>query len=260
MKRGQILGILALLLICAIAVIPAMGANVTTSYPQAPDAATNYYNSAVQLTTSGDNAAASGDNATASKSYLEAIALYDMALNSNTTEIQESDGLLYTYQGKSYAQIQLGNYTGAIDTLNAGLALYPTDEHLWNNKGYAQFKTGDYKDAVTSYNNALANDSNNTLTLVNKGDALVKLGNYQDAVTSYKAALANNPDSNETATKLAAAEKFTSAELPVSLIALVIVVIIAGAGVAYYILKKRPVQQKANEVPVKKAGSKKNKK
>jgi len=246
MKRGQILGILALLLMCAIAVIPANAANVTTSYPQAPDAATIYYNTAVQLTASGN--------------YTEAIALYDMALGSNTTEIQESDALLYTYQGKSYAQIQLENYSGAINTVNAGLTLYPTDEQLWNNKGYAQFKTGDYKDAVTSYNNALANDANYTTALVNKGDALEKLGNYQDAVTAYKAALATNPGSNETQTRLAVAEKEAAAQQTTFIVIGIIVIIAVVAGAGYYFLKMRPATIKNKDEQPAKAGSKKNKK
>jgi len=246
MKRGQILGILALLLVCGIAVIPAMAANVTTSYPQAPDAATEYYNSAVQLTASGN--------------YTDAIALYDMALGSNTTEIQESDALLYTYQGKSYAQIQVGNYSGAIDTLNTGLALYPTDEQLWNNKGYAQFKTGDYKDAVTSYNNALANDANYTTALVNKGDALEKLGNYQDAVTAYRAALATNPGSNETQTRLAVAEKTAAAQQTTLIVIGIVVIIAVVAGAGYYFLKMRPATIKNKEEKPAKGGSRKNKK
>ncbi len=70
MKRGQILGILALLLVCAITIIPAMAANETTP----TDAATGYYNAAVQLTGAGD--------------YSGAIALYDKALGSNTTMIR----------------------------------------------------------------------------------------------------------------------------------------------------------------------------
>jgi len=246
MKRGQILGILALLLVGIITAIPAMAANVTTSYPQAPDAATNYYNSAVQLTATGN--------------YTEAIALYDMALGSNTTEIQESDALLYTYQGKSYAQIQLGNYSGAIDTLNTGLALYPTDEQLWNNKGYAQFRTGDYKDAVTSYDNALANDSNYTTALVNKGDALEKLGNYQDAITAYKAALESNPGSNETQARLAGAEKEAAAQQATLAIIGVIIIIAVVAGAGYYFLKVRPATIKNKEAQPAKGGSRKNKK
>jgi len=247
MKRGQVLGILALLLVCAIAVIPATAANMTISQPKSPDAATNYYNSAVQLTAGGN--------------YTDAIALYDLALGSNTTEIQQSDALLFTYQGKSYAQIQLGNYNGAIDTVNTGLAIYPTDEDLWNNKGYAQFRLGDYKDAITAYNNALANDANFTPALINKGDALEKLGNYQDAVTAYTAALTVSPGSIETQTKLAAAQKEAAAAQQTTLIIIgCIVIIVAAAGAAYYFLKVRPAATKNKDETPAKAEPKNNKK
>jgi tetratricopeptide (TPR) repeat protein len=238
MKRGQILGILALLLVCAIMIIPAMAANETTP----TDAATGYYNAAVQLL--------------GGKDYSGAIVLFDKALASNTTMIQTTDALLYTYQGKSYAQIQLGNYSDAITTSDAGLAEYPNDDMLWNNKGYAQYNLGKYTDAVTSYNQALANNANYTGAMINKGDALVKLGNYQDAITSYKAALATDPGNSEATTKLAAAQKAAPSVPPVTLIVLALVVVIVAAGVAYYVTKKTP----ATAEPDKKTGTKKNKK
>jgi tetratricopeptide (TPR) repeat protein len=242
MKRGQILGILALLLVCAVTVIPAMAANETIP----TDAALGYYNAATQVMAKGD--------------YAQAISLYDLALGSNTTTIKQSDALIYTYQGKSYAQIQLGNYTEAIATINAGLTQYPSDEMLWNNKGYAQYNLGKYADAVTSYDQALATEGNNTNTLINKGNALVKLGNYQDAVTTYKAALESDPGNSVATAKLADAEKDAASTLPVTLIALVVIVIVAAAGVAYYVTRKTPAGEKTADSSDKKTGTKKNKK
>ncbi|MFZ1126885.1 tetratricopeptide repeat protein [Methanoregula sp.] len=243
MKRGQILGILALLLVCAITVIPAMAANVSVTTPTAHDAATDYYNDA--------------EYALAAGNYTNAIALYDQALGSNTTMIKLSNALFSTYQDKSYAQMQMGNYTGAIATLNAGLVVYPNDENFLNNKGYAQYNLGNYADAVTSYDQALASDANFTPALINKGDALEKMGNYQDAVTAYKAALAsdpNNPDNTSAITKLAAAEKAAASAPPVTLIVLAVVVVIVAAGVAYYVTRKTPVGGKTGEESDKKAG------
>ena len=186
MKRGQILGILALLLVCAVTVIPAMAANVTVTTTH--DVATDYYNY--------------GGLALEAGNYSDAIAYYDQALGSNTTMMNLAGALLYVYQDKSYAQIKMGNYTGALATLDAGLAVYPNDENLWNNKGYAQYNLGNYADAVTSYDQALASDANFTTALINKGDALEKLGNYHDAVTAYKAALASDPGNTAATTKL----------------------------------------------------------
>jgi len=244
MKRGQILGILALLLVCAIMIIPAMAANTV---PTTHDAATDYYNAA-------ESALGEGD-------YAAAIALYDKALGSNTTSMRVmTDALLYTYRDKAYAQMQLGNYTEALVTLDTGLAEYPNDKMLWNNKGYAQYSLGKYADSVVSYDRAIASDGNYTKALNNKGDALIKLGNYQDAITAYKAALASDPGNNVTTTKLADAEKAAASALPVTLIALVVVVIVAAAGVAYYATRKTHSDEKTPNTPDKKSGSKKNKK
>jgi tetratricopeptide (TPR) repeat protein len=243
MKRGQILGILALLLVCAVTFIPAMAANVNVTTTH--DVATDYYNNA--------------EYALAAGHYAEAIAFYDQALGSNTTMIKLDGGLLYVYQDKSYAQIQQGNYTDAIATLNAGLMVYPDDENLWNNKGYAQYNLGNYADAVTSYNQALASDANFTTALINKGDALEKLGNNQDAVTAYKAALDSNPGNTAATTKLAVAEKAAASALTVTLIVLAIVLIIVAAGVAYYVTRKAPNGGKAPDTPDKKTGNKKKK-
>ncbi|MGA7797754.1 MAG: tetratricopeptide repeat protein [Methanoregula sp.] len=241
MKRGQILGMLALLLVCAVTVIPAMAANVTVTTTH--DVATDYYNY--------------GGLALEAGNYSDAIAYYDQALGSNTTMMNLAGALLYVYQDKSYAQIKMGNYTGALATLNAGLVVYPNDENLLNNKGYAQYNLGNYADAVTSYDQALTSDANFTTALINKGDALEKLGNYHDAVTAYKAALASDPGNTAATTKLAGAEKAAASALPYTLIVLAVVVVVIAAGVAYYVTRKTPAGGKAQEEPDKKAGKKK---
>jgi tetratricopeptide (TPR) repeat protein len=239
MKRGQVLGFLALILVCAVTAIPAMAAGENTTH----DAATTYYNTAVQLTADGN--------------YAEAIGLYNQALGSNTTTIKATDALLYTYQGKAYAQIQLGNYTEAIATLDTGLEQYPKDPKLWNNKGYAQYSLGKYADAVISYDRALAIDSNYTGAMINKGNALVKSGNYQDAINVYQAALVSDPGNSEATAKLADAEKAAASVSQITMIILVVVVIIAAAGVAYYVTRKMPASGKAADIPDKKTDMKK---
>ena len=92
-------------------------ANVTSEHLE-NDAATSFYNNGVTLVDKGD--------------YENAIKLFDQALASNTTLIRKTDAYLYTFQNKAYAQIQLGNYTDAIATVDAGLALFPNDAILWN--------------------------------------------------------------------------------------------------------------------------------
>lgn len=243
MTRRQISCVAVLFLACLLAIVPAAAAENTTVH----DAATQYYNTGTQLLSGGD--------------YAGAIQQYDMALASNTSMIKVSDALLYTYQNKAYALIQLGNYTDAIVTLNTGLAEYPKDTLLWNNKGYAQYSLGNYKDAVDSYNQALAIDGNYTGALINKGDALAKMENFQDAAVAYQAALTTNPNDKDTAAKLAAAQKSAASSTQTTLVVLVVILIVVAAGVAYYVTRKgNKNDKKAGKAPDKKDEPKKNKK
>ena len=243
MTRGKISCVAVLFLACMLAIVPAAAADNSTAH----DAATGYYNAGTLLLTSGD--------------YNGAIQMYDMALASNTSVIKVTDALLYTYQNKAYAQLQLGNYTDAIATADAGLVLYPQDQKLWNNKGFAQYSLGKYGDAITSYNKALEIDGSYTNALINKGDAYMKLGNYQDAVATYKAALVSDPESSVVPPKLATAENAAASALPAIPIALAVIVIIVAAGVAYYVTRKGAAGDKTDDkAPDKKDTPKKNQK
>jgi len=239
MRRGQVVTILTMFVLLFGAAIPSVAADEQ----KITDNASIYYNAAELALGNGD--------------YKTAISLYDNALASNTTLIRLTDALLYTYRDKGYAQIQLGNYTEAIVTLNAGIGEYPNDQMLWNNKGYAQYQLGQYSDAVTSYTKAIAIDANYTKALINKGDALSRLGNYQEAVNSYKAALASDPGNTVATTKLADAEKATADAQSQTMIVLVIVVIVAVIGVVYYVTRKSAGAQKAVDGKTKKEGKKK---
>jgi tetratricopeptide (TPR) repeat protein len=143
------------------------------------DAATDYYNAGVRSLSSNE--------------YQRAIGLFDQALASDTTMIRQSDALLYTYQGKSYALVKLEKYEDAIKTVDQGLAIYPGDFMLWNNKGYSYFKLGNNTEALKSYDRALSFDQNYTISLVNKGDTLYKMGRFQDAADTYSKANVTDP-------------------------------------------------------------------
>jgi tetratricopeptide (TPR) repeat protein len=242
MKKGRIVYILVILSILAVIAIPVMAANETQR-----DNATDYYNLGVLSLSSNDST--------------NAITYFDEALASNTTMIKESDALLYTYQGKSFAQIQLGLYSAAIETTNQGLAIYPDDVNLLNNKGYAFYKVGDYQDAVTAYDQALAIDSTQNRTWVNKGDALYQMGDYQGAVAAYTTALGNTSsnqvESTDATIKLAKAQKAAAtAGSALMIFGVIVVIIVAGCAIVYYI-KRTPVSQETTEKPVKEVNKKK---
>ena len=102
--------------------------------------------------------------------------------------IRQSDALLYTYQGKSYALIKLEKYDDAIRTIDEGLAIYPNDTILWNNKGASLFNLENYTEALKSYDMVLRFDQNFTLSLIKKGDILYKMGRFPEAADAYSKA------------------------------------------------------------------------
>jgi tetratricopeptide (TPR) repeat protein len=236
MKKGQIIYILAILSIISCIVLPVMAADDN----QTQDPALTFYNRGVRVLSEND--------------YANAILLFDQALASNTTQIKWTDALLYTYQGKAYALIQLGKFDDAIQAVDQGLAVYPKDTMLWNNKGYAQFKQGNYAGAVASYDKALSFDKNFTPSLINKGDALYQMGRFQDAIDAYNAVLVNNPNNTAATAGLALAQPKAAAAMQTTIIVLIVIVIIAAAGAIWYVKFRKPVEEKK---PEKKEKSKK---
>jgi tetratricopeptide (TPR) repeat protein len=206
------------------------------------DIATSYYNNAEHLLVDGH--------------YADAIAAYDMALASNTTMIYKSDALLYLYRDKAFAQIQLENYTGAIATLDAGLATYPKDAMLWNNKGYAQYRLGKMQDALSSYDNSISFDRNYTTAYINKGDALSAMGRHSEAVSAYTQANETDPFNLVAYKGLEAARKGEAESGRTMNLMLVIALIAIVAGVVWYVRFRKPAKPAPEE---KKPPSKKKK-
>jgi tetratricopeptide (TPR) repeat protein len=195
MKIRQCIHILAVLLLITGFVLPVMAAENETA-----DAATAFYNSGVLLLEE--------------KEYARAIAAFDQALASNTTMIRWSDALLYTYQNKAYALIQLNNYTAAVQTIDQGLAVYENDEKLWYNKGFALYKLGNYQDAITAYDKVLQINNQSVPALNNKGDTYFQMGRYQDAVDSYIRANEKDPGNSYASAGLEKAQRALAAATP----------------------------------------------
>ena len=188
MKIGQFIQILAILLLIVGFVQPVLAAGNETG-----DAATAFYNS--------------GEMLLQDKEYVRAIAAFDQALASDTTMINQSDALLYLYTDKGYALIQLNNFTGAVQTLDQGLARYKNDEMLWYNKGFALFKLGNYQDALNAYDRVLQINNQSVPAYNNRGDTLFQMGRYQDAVDSYLRANEIDPGNSYSAAGLEKAQQ-----------------------------------------------------
>jgi tetratricopeptide (TPR) repeat protein len=201
--------------------------NVTSNHIE-NDAATRFYNNGVTLLDKGD--------------YENAIKLFDQALASNTTLIRKTDAYLYTFQNKAYAQIQLGNYTDAIATVDAGLAFFPSDAMLWNNKGTALSSLGKTEDALTAFDKSISFDSNYTTAYINRGGTLIQMGRYTEAAAAYTKANETDPFNIAAADGLAVAKQREAQSFPTMTI-LIVIVIIAAAGVAiWYIRFRKPAE------------------
>jgi tetratricopeptide (TPR) repeat protein len=203
------------------------------------DDGTYYYNLGTKLVASGE--------------YVLGINAYDTALSSNTTMLGMSDGLLYVYINKAYAQVKLEMFSDALNTTTEGLALYQNDARLWNNNGDALFGLGRYQDAVTAYKKALTTDPGNPYATEglarsqkkaaelwnSNGDALFGLGRYQDAVTAYTTALSFDPGNSNATEGLARSQKKAAEISPIMMIVAVIAIVaIIGTG-AYYLSRKK---------------------
>ena len=228
MKIRQIVYILSILLLIGVFVAP-----VAAEENQTPDAGTAFYNAGIKLLNSNE--------------YDRAIALFDQALASDTTMIRQSDALLYTYQGKSYALIQLNRYEDAVQTLDEGLKIYPKDFMLWNNKGYALYNLGKYGDALTSYDMALSIEQNYTPSLINKGDTLFKMGRFTDAVDAYSKANVTDPGNTKAMEGLKKAQEAAKSEIPLTSIAIIVILVIVAGGVIYYLKFRKPAEEKPTE-------------
>lgn len=228
MKIRHIVYILSILLLIGVFVAP-----VAAAENQTPDAGTAFYNAGIKLLNSNE--------------YDRAIVLFDQALASDTTMIRQSDALLYTYQGKSYALIQLNRYEDAVQTLDEGLKIYPKDFMLWNNKGYALYNLGKYADALKSYDMALSIEQNYTPSLINKGDTLYKMGRFTDAVDAYSKANVTDPGNTKAMEGLEKAQEAAKSEIPLIPIAIIVIVVIVAGGVIYYLKFRKPAEEKPTE-------------
>ena len=229
MKIGHFICIMAIAVLIAGFIPPVLASGNETT-----DTATNYYNIGVRYL--------------AAEDYPRAIEFFNLALASDTTMIKLSDGLLYTYQGKAYALIQLALYDDAIGTVEEGLAIYPEDPMLWNDKGYALFKIGKYQEAVNAYDAAISFDQNYTNALINKGQALFQMGRYQDAVRAFTRADETDPGNTEAAEGLAQAQAAAgAASTQTTLIILGVIVVVAAGAIVWYMKFRKPAEEKKSE-------------
>jgi tetratricopeptide (TPR) repeat protein len=128
--------------------------------------------------------------------YETALSLLNQALALNTTLFVTSGARQYALLDKSKIQIELKDYDGALETIDAALLAEESDK-LWYNKGYLLLQTGEYDQAVSAFDRAIKLTPDYSVALINRGNALMKLGKNQDAIDSFSAGLAADAQSND---------------------------------------------------------------
>lgn len=227
MECRKFLTILAVFLAAVLIVQPVLSENVTaTSDNLENDVATGYFNNAEQLVVKGD--------------YENAVKLFDQALASNTTMLEKTDALLYLYRDKAYAQIQLEKYSDAAMTLDAGLAIYPSDAMLWNNKGQALEKLGKTQDALIAYDKAVSFNPTYTLAHVNRGLILNEMGRYPEAVAAFSQANETDPFNEDILAGLEAAKTGEAEARQTMTLIIVFVLVLAIGIVVWYVRFRKP--------------------
>jgi len=238
--------ILAVFLVAVLVFYPALAAeNVTKIVVNQTDDLTN--DTATKLFNYGQQSISLGD-------FKTALTYYDQALAENRTMLTKTDAILYLYQGKAYALIQLERYNDAVTAADEGLVLYPRDAMLWNNKGYALYRLGKPQEALRSYTTAISYDGNYTNAYINQGNVLRDMGKYSEAVTAYTRANETDPFNIAAYDGLEAAKKGEAGSNQ-TMIIIFVVVLIAAAGIAVWYIKFRKPAEPAPEE--KKAKSKK---
>ncbi len=255
MKMRRYLIILAVFLLAMLTVQPALSADTITSVIDQV-AGINVTKTVINNTLDLEQDAASkfityGQQSLTQNDYTGAIAFYDRALAENLTLARKTDALLYLYQGKAYAQIKLGNYSGAITTLDEGLTQYPKDALLWNNKGQAFKELGKTQDALAAYDNAVSLDRNYTLAYVNRGILLTQMGRYSEAVEAFSRANETEPFNEDILNWLETARQGESESSRTMTILLGIVIIAAACIVVWYVRFRRPAEPAPEEKKVK---------
>jgi len=103
------------------------------------------------------------------KNYAEALEAYEksLALNSDSFEVYNAMGVVYSLQGEHELAVQL---------IKEAIRLAPLASHLYNNLGYAYLQQGSVIEAAGAFERALMLDPENLYARRNMAAAYKKMG------------------------------------------------------------------------------------
>lgn len=91
------------------------------------------------------------------------------------------------------ARLMAGDYAGALDILNDGIALSQDNYRLYHNRGLVYELQGNLKEAMWNYSKAIELNGNSEVSLTNRAGLFMQIKRYQLALGDYNAAIAAAP-------------------------------------------------------------------
>jgi tetratricopeptide (TPR) repeat protein len=90
-------------------------------------------------------------------------------------------------------QVQLKNYSQAVDAFDHAIALEPSYFEAWNNKADALNKNNQYQDALIASNQTIRLNPQYIQGWLNRGTILYMLGQYDEELAAYDRAISIEP-------------------------------------------------------------------
>ena len=103
-----------------------------------------------------------------------------------------------TFVEKGWSLISLGDYTGAIQSLNKALGLAPADVQAQSLLGWAQMLHEDYDDALATFSRVLMREPANSLARINVGYICLKKRIFGEAIEHLSKAIRLDNDRKAT--------------------------------------------------------------
>jgi tetratricopeptide (TPR) repeat protein len=103
-----------------------------------------------------------------------------------------------TFIEKGWSLISLGDYAGAIQSLEKALALSPDAVQAQSLLGWAQMLHEDYDDALTTFSKVLMKEPANSLARINVGYICLKKGIFGEAIEHLSKAIRLDNDRKAT--------------------------------------------------------------
>lgn len=168
--------------------------------------------------------------------YSEAVLAYDHAITIDP-------GYFEAWNAKADALNRAGNYTGALAVSDQVIRLKPDYVRGWINRGFILYNLGRYDDELKAYQTAVSIDPSSPDGWFNIGYSLAGMKRYDEAIAAFDKVQALDPSYPNLAANRRIAEQYRDSSIPFYIryapAIAGIIVIVTGAGIWYFALRKK---------------------